>query len=170
LLDVFSNFDQRDADFTKVKLLRGDEVFPVDMEALLAGEVHMNYELEPGDYIVVPALVLPKAVIMGKVRIPGQYNFEEGIRLFDMVGMAGGFDERCDIKNIRVIRLNNGLLESIKCNLRSYQEDGDVTQNILIQHGDVIIVPEVGRPNWDKFFDSFSAINSITLWGRTNWW
>ena len=170
MLDIFSNFDERDADITKIKLLRGNDVYPVDMEALLAGEIQMNFQLEAGDYVVVPARILPRAVIIGKVRQPGQYGFDEDSRLYDLVGIAGGFNDRCDIKNIRVLRLNSiGVLEYFKCNLRSYEEDGDVSQNIPILSGDIIIVPEVGRPDWDKVLDGISSISSLSYWGRTGW-
>jgi len=170
MLDIFSNFDERDADITKIKLLRGNDVYLVDMEALLAGEIRMNFQLEAGDYVVVPAKILPKAVIIGKVRYPGQYSFDDESRLYDLVGIAGGFNDRCDIKKIRVLRLNSlGVLEYFKCNLRAYEDDGDISQNIPILSGDIIIVPEVGRPDWDKVLDGISSISSLSYWGRTDW-
>ncbi len=168
LLDLVTSFDQRDADLKRVKLIRGDEVHDVNLENLLAGDVHLNYTLEPGDYIVFPTKILPKATVIGKVRAPGEQLFEDGQRLYDLIGIASGFDLRCDIKQILVLRLNSetGLLEHHICDLLAYQEKGDVSQNILIENGDIIIVPEVGRPNWDVFLRGLNSINTISLWAR----
>jgi polysaccharide export outer membrane protein len=166
LLDLIGHYDERDADIGKVKLIRGDEVHKINLYELLGGEVGLNYRLEPGDYVVFPAKILPKASIIGKVKRPGEYPFEEGQRLYDLIGIAGGFDERCDIKKVIIIRLGNQGFESHVCNLLAYQREGAVDQNPVIVGGDLIIVPEVGRADWYKVIRTLDSLNTFAFWWR----
>ncbi len=167
LLDLVGRFDERDSDIRKVKLIRGDEVFQVNMETLLAGDVSLNYKLEPDDYVVFPARVYPKAAVLGKVLHPNQWQFEDGQRLFDLIGMAGGFDQRCDIKNILILRIDeDGRMVNSICDLLDYQKNGTMENNPFIKNGDIIIVPEVGRVNWKEVIDPLDKLNTFAYWWR----
>jgi len=167
VLDLVGHYDETEVDISKVKLIRGDKVFPIDLKALYDGKVWLNYELEPGDYIVLPTRILPKASVLGKVKRAGEYPYEEGQRLYDLIGIAGGFDERCDIKNILIMRINErGLFDGRIYNLLSYQRDGDISQNPMIFKDDIIVVPEIGRANWDKVIRTLDSLNTFAFWWR----
>ena len=81
---------------------------------------------------------VPKTVeITGKVRKPGKYELREKLRIFDALGIAGGF---LDFANTRKIMIIRGT-ERRYFNYRDYVQGKRPEENILLEGGDVIVVP-----------------------------
>jgi len=73
----------------------------------------------------------------GMVKHPGQFDLEDGMRVFDGLNRAGGFAEFANTKKITIIR--DG--ERISFSYRDFIRGKNIEQNILLQNGDVIDVP-----------------------------
>jgi len=74
--------------------------------------------------------------VMGKVNKPGEYELKDGLRVFDSLGLAGGFQDFADTRNIVIIRG----AERRKFNYRDYMQGKRVEDNILLMSGDVVLV------------------------------
>ncbi len=121
-----------------------------------------RYLVDPVVNIVVISPHVPRFKIFGKVVGPGKYILQPGDTLIDAVAYAGGFGRRCDVKHILI--LNKGSAKLV--NLKSYLlgEGGPPEEDLLIYDGDLIIVPEVGRPDWSLAMPYITAaVQSVVM-------
>ena len=114
------------------------------------------YLVDPVVTVIVTAPHVPKIKVLGKVKEPGKFTIKPGDTLIDAIAYAGGFEERCEIK--RILILNHGYAKFI--NLRAYLEleEERVKTDLTLYDGDLIIVPEVGRPDWAKAMPFVTAL------------
>ena len=79
--------------------------------------------------------------VVGEVNAPQALSYREGLRVLDVVVAVGGLNEFAAGNRSRVIRESeNGQVEcqvKVKALL-----DGDMSQNILVFPGDVLVIPE----------------------------
>jgi polysaccharide export outer membrane protein len=85
-----------------------------------------------------------KAYVTGEVNKPGVYAVTETpLTLIDALNQAGGLNERADWKTVTFIRGND--TEVIR--LDDFYSKGDISQNRLLQHGDVVHVSRNDQRN-----------------------
>lgn len=80
--------------------------------------------------------------VIGNVVQPQSLPYRDGIRLLDVIVAVGGLDEFAAGNRSRIIRNVDG--QSYECRVRveDLMKKGEMSQNILIFGGDVLIVPE----------------------------
>lgn len=79
----------------------------VDLKALLLeGSIFMDVEIMDEDTVMVPEA--GRVFLVGEVRRPGTYRFEEGMTFLRAITLAGGFTERADTAAVKVIRGEGG--------------------------------------------------------------
>lgn len=128
-------------------IVRKDASIPVDLEKLLIqGDASANVPLESGDLVIVPETT-SKVVLMGQVTKPGPYAIKPGDRLVDVLSVAGGPAQTADTKQIGVIRQPAPGQKPVvtPVDLNKFYKDGDMSQNLALEPGDVIYVPEKAK-------------------------
>ncbi|MBU2869196.1 polysaccharide export protein [Colwellia sp. E2M01] len=116
-------------------------------------QLHWVLRQELGKVIANPQLDLKvvgfrsqKAYITGEVNKPGTQPITEiPLTLIDAINAAGGLSERADWRTVTFSR--NDKTEIIK--LDDFYTKGDISQNRLLQHGDII---HVNRTDNQKVF------------------
>jgi polysaccharide export outer membrane protein len=117
-----------EAALNNVTIIRGgfekDKKIVVDLTKFLDnGEIVKLPPLYKGDTVFIPALPGARAnirsasplgqqntvYIYGAVRNPGNYMFSTNMTLFQVLGLAGGITELAELKDVRVISLNEGM-------------------------------------------------------------
>ena len=98
------------------------------------------------DYIIEPNIKVSikefTIYIMGQVGKPGMYSIARGTTIIEAINMAGGFGESAAKHRIRILR--KGLPKKkkyLKVNLLAILK-GDTSGNIVLEPGDIVIVPE----------------------------
>jgi len=87
-----------------------------------------------------------KAYVTGEVNKPGVYAVTEiPLTLIDALNQAGGLNDKADWRTVTFTRGNKS--ETIK--LDEFYANGDISQNRLLQHGDII---HVNRTDSQKVF------------------
>jgi protein involved in polysaccharide export with SLBB domain len=76
-------------------------------------------------------------VVTGRVQKPGKYALREGMRAVDAVKTAGDFLEDAQLSGIKIIRG----ARRINFNYAQFAIGKRTEQNILLESGDVIVVP-----------------------------
>lgn len=141
------------------KRKNSDESIPIDLNAmLLRNDNTQNYEIQDGDSLLVPQNLQNSVIIGGRVRQPGPVTYREQLRLSEVVTGAGEIERRSRMSRVQVFRkLPGGSTKflNITCNLVDYHDGKDPRQDILLQPGDFIYVPDSG--NLD-----FGIIGSVT--------
>lgn len=131
--------------------------------AIIEGTQSANVKLQSGDLVTVPETT-SRIAVLGYIKTPGFYPLRDGqkVMLADALGLAGGVDNnRGGISSVVVVRSKEGKQEKLTYNLNKFLKSGDITQNPVIQAGDVIFVPETGKPDWELVFRAISSVGVI---------
>lgn len=117
----------------------GREAF--DAGAILAGSAP-DPAVFPEDTLVVAAqdTLEERIFVAGQVKHPGAYAFRlsEGVTVLRAIVLAGGFDKYADADNVVVVRAGGA---PVRVDLKAALA-GDPVQDIRLEPGDVVIVPE----------------------------
>ncbi len=110
-----------------------------DVEKVLS-----QYVRSPQVNIIVtqPAGTFGQIKVIGQVLRPQSIPYHEGMTVMDAVLAAGGMGQFAAGNRAKVVRTENGKQHEIKIKLSSLVNDGDMKQNINLQPGDVVVVPE----------------------------
>jgi polysaccharide export outer membrane protein len=92
--------------------------------------------------VTQPASVFSQIKVIGQVVRPQSIAFREGLTVLDAVLAVGGLGPFAAGNRAKVVRIENGKAKDIRVKLSSLVNGGDMEQNIMLQPGDVIVVPE----------------------------
>jgi len=82
----------------------------------------------------------PEITVLGEVGRPSTFPLSRETRLIEAIGLVGGPRPFASKPNVRVIRFEDGKTRVYKADLAAI-EKGDLSTNILLQGGDIVIVP-----------------------------
>jgi polysaccharide export outer membrane protein len=92
--------------------------------------------------VTIPASVYSQVKVIGQVLKPQALPYREGMRVLDAVLAVGGLGQFAAGNRARLVRVVNGKSQEYKIKLESLVNSGDMTQNLLLKPGDVLVVPE----------------------------
>ena len=161
-----------DAMLESVSLIRkdSDKAIMINLRKLFAGDLTQNYKLQNGDALYIPHEdYRNKFYVFGHVNRPGQYSLKENTDVLTAISLAGGQAQRASVRNTVVVRTVEGKPERVKANLSRLFDKGDLSQNIALQSGDIIIVPETKSPDMNKISQFISTIVNLGYLSRLGW-
>lgn len=159
------------ADISKVTLRRQEnereDIYVLNFWDLLRnGDLSRDVSLQDGDVIIIPKKTIvnseenrqlsdatfgikyktaPNITLIGEIKRPGSYSvpIDGGEpRLTSAIKTGGGIKELADIRNIEVRRTTrDGEEQTINVDLWEMLQTGDLSQDLLVQDGDRIIIP-----------------------------
>jgi len=117
-------------------------VIRVDIPALLKGGDQMsNMLLADKDLLYIPKA--EHFYIIGQVQKPGSYLYQEKeITIVEAISMAEGFTQIAARNKTRIVRVEDGQEKIIEVRVDEITRSGKKGQDVKIQPGDVIVVPE----------------------------
>ena len=80
--------------------------------------------------------------VVGQVMQPKSLPFRSGMTVLDAVLEAGGMGQFAAGNRAKIVRTEDGKTTEIKVRLSDLVDDGDLTQNVALQPGDLIVIPE----------------------------
>ena len=87
-----------------------------------------------------------KVYVMGNVNVPGIKEMGvDSMNVYAAVASAGGVDNKGRSKHIQLIRQIDGVLYYREINLDAFVKKHDLSQNIELEDGDIIYVPDSGK-------------------------
>jgi polysaccharide export outer membrane protein len=110
-----------------------------DIEKVLA-----EYVKSPQVNVIVtlPVSAFSQVKIIGQVLKPQSLPYRDGMTVLDALLSVGGLGPYAAGNRAKVVRSEGGKQTEISVNLEKIVDKGDMTQNIKLQPGDVIVVPE----------------------------
>lgn len=110
-----------------------------DLEAVLA-----EYVRSPKVNVIVTGAVstFSQVKVIGQVVKPQALPYREGMTVLDALLASGGLGQFAAGNRSRIVRTEHGKTQEIRVHLKDLAEKGDVRQNIALQPGDVLVVPE----------------------------
>jgi protein involved in polysaccharide export with SLBB domain len=104
--------------------------------------------LRDGDIIEVPE-VTKTTFVSGGVVSPGHITLVSGRNYIEYIELAGGFNERARTGSIKIIKNKSGVWL-------------DAEEEIIIEEGDIIFVPESEEINWyDVFKEGLTILTQV---------
>lgn len=130
----------------------GKVSFPLAGELSAAGRTIMEVteQLEERLGVFIPDLFVTvtiqqivgnKIYILGQVQDPGAYVMNPRIDITQALSIAGGFTAFADSDNIQVLRRSSGEQTVLSFDYGEVSSGRQLEQNVLLESGDVIIVP-----------------------------
>jgi polysaccharide export outer membrane protein len=98
----------------------------------------------------IPDLVLTVTVtdvggnrvfVIGQVTKPGAFVMNPVVDVIQALTLAGGTTPFASLKNIRILRREDGIQKAIRFDYTAVSEGRSLEQNILLESGDVVVVP-----------------------------
>jgi len=113
----------------------------------LAGDVEKAlsvYVKSPQVNVIVTAAqsVFSQVKVIGQVNHPQALAYHEGMTVLDAVLAVGGLGQFAAGNRARIVRQVDGKSVEIPVHLQSLVNDGDMKQNLTLQPGDVLVVPQ----------------------------
>lgn len=109
------------------------------MEAVLS-----EYVRSPKVNIIVTNAVstLSQVKVVGQVKKPEALPYHEGMKVLDVMLAVGGLTDYAAGNRARIVRSAGGKSKEIRVHLEDLLNKGDVSQNLPVQPGDVLVVPQ----------------------------
>jgi len=82
-----------------------------------------------------------KIYVTGKVARPGEYRLGRAINVMQALSLAGGLSAFADADSILILRSEKSSQNKIPFNYKEVKKGGKLEQNIMLETGDVIVVP-----------------------------
>ena len=93
--------------------------------------------------VVTNALsIFSQVKVIGQVLHPQSLPYREGMTVLDAVLEVGGLGQFAAGNRAHIVRKENGRESDIKIKLESLINNGDMTQDLVLKPGDVVVVPE----------------------------
>lgn len=121
-------------------------------------EVLSEYFIDPQVTVNIVSSQSKRIFVLGEVKQPGMFNMSGPTTAIEAVSMANGFTRDAKLKNVLLVRggLNSPDLKSL--NLKAALKKGDITQNLMLESGDVVYVPTVAFASTERFFNRINSI------------
>lgn len=110
-----------------------------DIETVLG-----EYVRSPQINVIVtqPASAFSQVKVIGQVVRPQAIAYRDGLTVLDAVLAVGGLGPFAAGNRGKVVRMENGKPREIKVKIADLVNNGDMRQNIALQPGDVVVIPE----------------------------
>ncbi|WP_300156306.1 polysaccharide biosynthesis/export family protein [Solidesulfovibrio sp.] len=145
LLNLLTSLgDISGADLRTASVVRDGRDIKKDFHDLIVGsDVSQDIPLMAGDTILLPPTASNRGVyVVGAVNVPKLVVYREGMTLLEAILDAGGFSKFASPNDTRIIRTTEGNGQIIKVQAKKLIRDGDLTQNVVLRGGDLVIVDE----------------------------
>lgn len=113
----------------------------------LAHDIEMKlseYVRSPHVNVIVlrPDSVFSQVKVIGQVARPQAIAYRQGMTVLDAVLAVGGLSEYAAGNRARIVRMVDGKETDIPLRLNALVNGGDMSQNLALKPGDVLVVPE----------------------------
>jgi polysaccharide biosynthesis/export protein len=93
-------------------------------------------------FVLIAVSALSQIKVTGQVKTPEALPYHEGMTVLDAVLAVGGLTDFAAGNRARVVRTVDGKQQEIKIRLDRLLEKGDMSQNITLRPGDVLLIPQ----------------------------
>lgn len=106
------------------------------LKAILA-----EFLADPVVTVVVASVSGNTVHILGKVQTPGSFVMSQNLNVMQALSLAGGLSPYAEENNIIVLRQQGSKQAVIRVRYADIKEGGDISTNIMLNSGDVIVIP-----------------------------
>jgi len=100
-----------------------------------------KYVPDPVVTVIVKQGLGNKIYVIGKVNKPGEFIATRNMDVMQALSIAGGPTPYASVNNIKILRRINGEQQTFRFKYSHVEKGRDLEQNIILQSGDVVVVP-----------------------------
>lgn len=100
-----------------------------------------NYIPDPVVTVTLRQSLGNRIFVLGKVNRPGEFPLTQDMDVMQALALGGGMATFADEKSISILRRENGVQTAIPFNYKEVQYGRALEQNILLNAGDIVVVP-----------------------------
>ena len=119
-----------------------------------------KYLVDPQVVVDVSTVQSQKIMVLGEVNNPGVFALDTDMDILEALSKAGGMTKDAKIANVLLIRRGQGRPDVMSLNLKKVLKGGDISQNLILQNGDIAYLPAVTIANVSRYFSHISQILS----------
>jgi len=108
---------------------------------LLISERLKKYIPDPVVTVSVRQLSGNTIYVLGKVNRPGVFPIVRDVDVMQALSLAGGTSTYAALNDIKILRRENGKLRALSFKYAEVEKGKRLEQNIVLQAGDVVVVP-----------------------------
>jgi polysaccharide export outer membrane protein len=152
--DVLEISVWKEADLQREVLVRPDGAFSFPLAGELQAKgrtvAEIREELEARLARFIPDLVSTVTVVsvdgnsiyvIGQVNNPGTFVMNPVLDVMQALSLAGGMTPFASLKNIRILRRENGVQTAVRFDYTDVADGRGLEQNVVLRSGDVVVVP-----------------------------
>jgi len=91
--------------------------------------------------VALKAIAGYRIYVLGRVNKPGEFPLVSAIDVMQAISLAGGTTPFAALNDIVILHRQNGLQQAIHFHYSDVERGHDLSQNILLQNGDTVVVP-----------------------------
>jgi len=111
-----------------------------EVRALLEKKIR-TFIPEASATVIVSQLGSLQYYVIGKVERPGMFNVSKTLSVLQALAMAGGLSTFANEDKIHIIRYHEDKTVRLPFNYNEVKKGKNLQQNILLERGDVVLVP-----------------------------
>lgn len=151
-----------DARLDQAKLTRQNKTYQLDLQkAITIGDTRQNVILQDGDVLQITGTQQSdrRVAVLGEVTRPGIANLSNQSTMLEAISTAQGFTTEAAANRIRIIRTNldPNNPEIITINAERIFK-GDLSQNVLLLDGDIVVVPQAHLYSFSELLNEISPL------------
>ncbi|HKY32193.1 MAG TPA: polysaccharide biosynthesis/export family protein [Candidatus Polarisedimenticolia bacterium] len=137
------------ASLEEAYIMRGNKIVAADFKELVRGNLLRNVRLMDQDMIYVPESANRYVYVLGRVRTNQALEVTQPIPIIQAIARSGGFDRFAKTDSVAVVR---GGLKDPRIAMVDAKEliAGDLSQNIMVQPGDIVWVGLSGLGKYNE--------------------
>jgi polysaccharide export outer membrane protein len=163
--------DSSDLRRATLRHANSNEYIPIDIYSLInRADLSQNYTLQDGDELNIPTEGNNRVLVLGAVQQPAAYPYHEPMTLADAISLAHGeIPYRTRFSQCLILRQKlgqPGQYLRIHANFTRFIRSGDMQQNLVLQAGDIIFIPQTNTPDWtvvSQVANGFFYLNEFAI-------
>jgi protein involved in polysaccharide export with SLBB domain len=121
----------------------------VDFGGIVAGNTMADVELQDGDEVIIPRAT-EAAYVVGETASPfATYKVNKGMKVSDILRLAGGTTRNADTSNIRLLKADGRIIDSW-------------VEGKAVEPGDTVLVPQRFRRDY-SWQENLTALMPVAL-------
>ncbi len=106
--------------------------------------MYSKYLKAPTVSVLVRQFRVNPIYVMGEVSKPGRYDLTYEMTFLDALTLAGGATGKANLDGAQIVRVENGKSKAIPIKANQVIQGKEAAQNLKLQSGDLIYVPQRG--------------------------
>jgi polysaccharide export outer membrane protein len=108
---------------------------------LLLEQKYVKFVSNPKVSVSVRRFSGRRVAIIGEIRSPGYYEYRDGMKLLELVSLAGGLTDLAKPTKVRILRMGDPNTPSFLVDVQAIL-DGETSRNPLMASGDTVYIPK----------------------------